>query len=121
MNAVTIIYNILKLKDRRGILRRRETPEEALLWSMIRKDRLGVKFRRQHSIGGYIADFYCPEKKLIIELDGYQHLKNDGKEYDANRTKYFEGLGITVLRFGNIAIRTNINFVIQKIIQHLSL
>lgn len=74
---------------------------------------MGVKFRRQHSLGKYIADFYCPEKKLVIELDGGQHSAQ--KEYDENRTRYFATLGVRVLRVWNNEIRENLNGVLLKI------
>jgi very-short-patch-repair endonuclease len=117
-NAMTTIYNILKLKERRANLRTVQTPQEILLWSRLRREQLSFKFRRQHSIGGYIADFYCPSKKLVIEIDGSQHFTN--KEYDEIRSKYLEGLGIKVIRFTNADINTNINGVIENIIKELN-
>jgi very-short-patch-repair endonuclease len=113
---MTIVYNILKLKDRRVNLRNGQTPQEILLWSRLRREQLGSKFRRQHSIGGYIVDFYCPEKKLVIEIDGSQHLKKNANEYDHARSSYFKGLDIRVLRFTNTEINTNIEGVTQKIL-----
>lgn len=115
---MTTIYNILKLKERRANLRTVQTPQEILLWSRLRREQLSFKFRRQHSIGGYIADFYCPSKKLVIEIDGSQHFTN--KEYDEIRSKYLEGLGIKVIRFTNADINTNINGVIENIIKELN-
>jgi very-short-patch-repair endonuclease len=117
---MTKVYNILKLKERRSKLRENQTPQEIILWSKLRREQLGFKFRRQHSVGGYIADFYCPAKKLIIEIDGSQHFEKNAKEYDKNRTKFFEGLDIKVLRFDNSEINTNIEGVILKIITELS-
>jgi len=61
-NTMTKIFNVIKLKDRRISLRNNQTPHEVLLWARLRREQLGFKFRRQHSIGGYIVDFYCPEK-----------------------------------------------------------
>ncbi len=106
------------LKQRRQDLRNNATPEERLLWEDVRGKKLGYKFQRQHSIGPYIADFYCPAKKLIIELDGSQHL--DTKEYDEERTNYFISLNLKVLRFWNNEIRSNLDGVIMKIKQSLS-
>ena len=117
---MTKIYNILILKDRRGLLRIKQTPQEVLLWSRLRREKLGFKFRRQHSIGGYIVDFYCPEKKLVVEADGSQHFENEAEEYDRNRTRYFEGLGIKVLRFTNAEINTNMNGVLLEITTELN-
>ncbi|HLO17330.1 MAG TPA: DUF559 domain-containing protein, partial [Anaerolineales bacterium] len=80
-------------------LRKEPTSAEAKLWSRIRNDQLGVTFRRQHAIGNYITDFCAPREKLIIELDGSQHLEQ--QEYDDARTKYLEARGYKVLRFWN--------------------
>jgi very-short-patch-repair endonuclease len=110
------IFTLGNFKDRRKELRKRSTPEEHLLWAKLRAGQLGYKFRRQHSIGPYIADFYCSEKKLIIELDGNQHLDNKG--YDLERTNYFESLDIKVLRFWNDEIN-NIEKIISRIIEFL--
>ena len=117
---MTIVYNILKLKDRR-VVRNNQTPQEILLWSRLRREQLGFKFRRQHSIGGYITDFYCPVKKLVIEIDGSQHFGKEAKKYDDIRSNYFEGLCIKVLRFTNTEINTNINSVVENIMNELNL
>ena len=94
-------------------LRRESTPAERKLWSRIRGDQLGVNFRRQHAIGNYITDFCSPKAKLIIELDGSQHL--DQKEYDEARTKYLEIRGYRVLRFWNHDVMNNIDDVLTVI------
>jgi very-short-patch-repair endonuclease len=96
------IHNISRLKERRKELRNSLTPAEAKLWTMLKDSQLyGKKFRRQHSIGGYVLDFYCPSEKIAIELDGVIHTHKDVKEYDYNRTQYLESIGIKVLRFRN--------------------
>ncbi|MCX6752089.1 MAG: endonuclease domain-containing protein [Candidatus Nomurabacteria bacterium] len=110
------INNIKKLFPRRKELRNNSTPQEILLWLKLKNSQIGLKFRRQHSIGGYIIDFYCPTKKLAIEIDGSQHFTKDSQKYDEIRTKFFEGLSIKVLRFTNTEINTNIDGVLQKII-----
>ena len=94
-------------------LRKDPTPAERKLWALIRNDKLGVKFRRQHAIGNYIPDFVCIKKKLIVELDGSQHLEQ--VEYDTERTKHFETLGYKVIRFWNNQIMNDINGVIKAI------
>lgn len=96
-------------------MRNNGTSEEILLWLRLKNSKLGSKFRRQHSIGGYIVDFYCPSKKLIIEVDGPEHFKKENKEYDEIRTKFFNGMNLKVIRFSNTEINTNLNIVIQKI------
>ncbi len=106
-------YNDPKFKARRKELRHNETPEEKLLWDKLRGKNLGYKFSRQYSAGPYILDFFCSEKRLAIELDGFQHLEN--KEYDAERDNYLLMNDIKVLRFWNNQITANIDEVIDKI------
>lgn len=110
-----IINNISKLYSRRKKLRNNSTPQEIMLWVRLKNSQLGFKFRRQHSIGGYIVDFYCPLKKLIIEIDGSQHYKKDAVEYDAIRSNYFEGLNLKIIRFSNGDINVNMEGVLMKI------
>ena len=95
-------------------LRKESTPEERKLWALLRNDQLGVNFRRQHAIGNYIPDFCCIKKKLIVELDGGQHIEQ--QEYDAERTKYFESLGYKVIRFWNNEAAKDIEGVIRAIL-----
>jgi very-short-patch-repair endonuclease len=100
-------------------LRKKSTPAERKLWSRIRNDQLGVNFRRQHAVENFIPDFplrgrcVCIEKKLIIELDGSQHLEQE--EYDEERTKYLEVEGYKVIRFWNKDVMKDINSVIKAI------
>lgn len=94
-------------------LRKEPTPAERKLWAVIRNDQLGVSFRRQHAIGKYIPDFVCIQKKLIIELDGSQHLEQ--AEYDAERTKFLESKGYKVIRFWNNAVMNDLNGVVKAI------
>ena len=113
----THLNNLNTLLDARRDLRNNPTREEDVLWQQIRNSKLGYKFRRQHSIGNFIADFYCPSKKIIIEIDGGQHL--DKKEYDRERSDYLESLGFKVIRFWNEEINSEINEVIEKIKKEL--
>ena len=103
-----------KTKHQAIQLRKKSTPTERKLWSRIRDDQLGVAFRRQHAVGNYIPDFCSPKAKLIIELDGSQHLEQE--EYDEERTKYLESLGYKVIRFWNNDVMNNIDGVILAII-----
>ena len=103
-----------KTKHQAIQLRKKSTPAERKLWSRIRDDQLGVTFRRQHAVGIYIPDFASPKAKLIIELDGSQHL--DQQEYDQERTKYFESLGYNVIRFWNNDVMKDMESVILAII-----
>ena len=90
------------------------TPVEVKLWARLRANRLdGVHFRNQHAIGNYVPDFCAIKERLIIELDGSQHLEQT--EYDDDRTKYFESLGYRVIRFWNNQIMKDMNGVIFTI------
>lgn len=93
------------------------TPEEIRMWNYLKGSQLGFKFRRQVSIGSYITDFYCPKAKLIIELDGSQHL--NAKDYDNERDQFLTSQGYKVLRFSNQEIIESIFQVLNKIKQGL--
>ncbi len=75
----------------------------------------GLKFRRQHPIDKFIADFYCHEKKLVIELDGTVHDDKMNAQYDEARSYELKGSGITVIRFRNSEVENNISFVLNEI------
>jgi very-short-patch-repair endonuclease len=97
-------------------MRHAMTDAERKLWNELRAHRLmGLGFRRQMPIAGYIADFACPDHRLIVEVDGSQHGEN--AEYDRIRTEQFEALGWTVLRFWNEEILKNINNVCDGIVR----
>lgn len=113
------LHNLQILTERRKELRKNQTPQEIKLWWYLRDERMGIKFRRQHSVGGYILDFYCPKKKLIIELDGGVHKQKENEEYDRVRDKFFQELGYLILRFTNTQIEQNINEVLRTIKYHL--
>ena len=76
------------------------TPEERHLWYEFSRD-YDIKVYRQRIIGNYIADFYCAQVKLVIELDGSRHYDEDKQKYDGIRTAYFNTMGIEVIRFSN--------------------
>src|SRR5688500_18025840 len=95
-------------------LHRNMTDAEAKLWRHQRAHRMGdVHFRNQHAIGNYVVDFCAPRKKLIIGLDGSQHLEQE--EYDAERTAFFESKGYRVLRFWNNDVMNNVDAVLKLI------
>ena len=101
-------------------LRHRTTEAEQKLWSLLRNRQLkGKKFRRQHAIANYVADFYCNESKLVIELDGNFHTEAETKEYDKSRTNLLNELGITVLRFWNEEVIKDPGKVLEKISEYL--
>ncbi|UYZ61948.1 endonuclease domain-containing protein [Hymenobacter weizhouensis] len=96
------VHNLLHKKQLRRELRSHTTAAEASLWTYLQRSQLsGRKFRRQHNIGPYIADFYCPAEKLVIELDGAGHYNVVGNARDIDRTCYLEAQGLRVLRFEN--------------------
>ncbi len=110
------IHNINPLKGRRKELRNSLTPAEAKLWSLLKDSRLeNRKFRRQHSVGPYILDFYCPAEKLCIEMDGEGHYTEAGFEYDPARTEFLNSLNIRVLRFENKMVFENPEGVYEEI------
>jgi cyclase len=97
-------------------LRRRHTDTESILWERLRDKKTGLKFRRQHPINQYIADFYCHEKRLVIEIDGPYHLKTEQPKKDELRTKDLNSMGIRVIRFSDDQILKNIDEVINKMV-----
>ena len=115
------LYNNSKLKLRRRSLRKNQTGVEGKLWNKLRcRQLLEHKFYRQYSVGSYILDFYCPAKKLGIEIDGGQHLKIKNEIYDNRRTEYLKSKGIKIVRFWNNEINQNLAGVIETITRELA-
>ena len=113
---MTEVFNRSTMKERRQFLRKNMPQPEIILWSKIRRKQIAdYRFRRQYSVGSYILDFYCPELKLAIEVDGESHIRTDVKEYDAQREEQIKQLGLTLLRFTNEDVTKNPNGVLQKI------
>jgi type I restriction enzyme M protein len=101
-------------------LRKNQTSHEKCLWRLLRAHRFaGFKFRRQHDIGPYIVDFYCHEKKLIIELDGGGHSKEPQEQKDKNRDQYFKNRGYQLLRIWNNELFENQAHVLEFIFKIL--
>ena len=95
-------------------LRKKMTRAEILLWEHLKGNNFcGLKFRRQHPISFYIADFYCHSLKLVIELDGKIHINK--KDHDDGRTAEMENFGILVIRFKNEQVEKNIELVLSKL------
>jgi len=110
------IYNTTKSGAYRKKLRKSLTPAEAVPWKCLQRSKLlGKKFRRQFSIGRYIVDFYCPECRLAIELDGLGHYAINADLYEAERTKYLGSCGIRILRFENKILISNLEAVLEAI------
>jgi very-short-patch-repair endonuclease len=100
-------------------LRNNPTPSEAALWEYLKNKPLGYKFRRQHPINKFIADFYCHALKLIIEVDGEIHTLKDVNEYDNLRQSFLEHEGVSFIRFTNREVATSMDEVISKINQKI--
>lgn len=100
--------------------RRGQTTAEELLWQNLRNRKLsGFKFRRQHPVADFIADFYCHEAKLLIEIDGAYHDQVEQADYDKGRACELEKLGLKVLRFTNEEVEKEISKVVKIIKEHL--
>ena len=109
------------LHDHAKAMRSVPTEEESILWNLLRANKTGYKFRRQHPVDKFIPDFVCLEKKLIVEVDGDYHLTEEQVELDKIRTQILEEMGYRVVRFSNSDVKSSPNFVIEKIISELNL
>ena len=116
MNCMGTLFHLQKttMIGRRKQLRNNSTSQEKLLWKRLQGKKLGHKFIRQYSIDNYVVDFYCPNKRLAIELDGGIHTKTI--EYDKYRTSYLEAFSIKILRFKNSEIDLDMQSVLNKIV-----
>jgi len=101
------------------VLRKQMTDAERKLWSLLRRDQLGVKFRRQVPLGPYVIDFYCVKAKLVVELDGGQHYSDAGTRNDVERDEHLREMGQEVVRYSNMDIIQNEDGVLQDIIEHV--
>ena len=116
------MHNLNNLKERRKHLRNFPTAAEAHLWKHLRAKQLwGRKFRRQHSVGRYVLDFYCPGERLAIELDGGHHQHPSVQSYDTERTNFLLRHGIRVLRFTNEEAIEKTDWVLRSISELFSL
>ena len=112
----TKLNNLPYLKDTRKYLLENMTVAELALWEVLKDKKLmGRKFRRQHSIGHYIADFYCISENIIIELDGLHHYLPEGLAKDKERDEHLALMGIKVLRFENKEILNNLTNILKQI------
>jgi very-short-patch-repair endonuclease len=108
--------NLPHLKKFRKKLRKNLTSAEARFWKVMQNSNFeGRKFRRQHSIGNYILDFYCPSEKLAIELDGQVHFNDISREYDYERRLFLEKQGVKVLRFENKRVFEDLEWMLDVI------
>jgi very-short-patch-repair endonuclease len=113
---MTKLYNRNSEKEKRQFLRNNMTPAEQKLWLHLKGKQIeNCKFRRQYSVAQFIIDFYSPEIKLAIELDGDSHFQEGSREYDRERQQFIESAKITFLRFTNNDIYNNISAVCEVI------
>ena len=103
------------IRERAKTLRRAMTQPERMLWALLRRNQLGLHFRRQHPIGPFVLDFYCAAAKLCVEIDGPSHAER--KEYDQRRTDWLAGEGVRVLRFSTEEVETRSAVVLATIAQ----
>ena len=115
-----LLNNRKELRERRKELRNHSTSAEAALWHMLKHKQLaGYKFRRQHSIGKFILDFYCPSEKLAVELDGHTHKFPEQAAYDAERSNFLQSKGIRIIRIDNRRVFDNTYPVLDFILESL--
>ncbi len=107
------------LLDKAREMRKNPTEAESLLWHYLSDNKLGVHFRRQHPVYGYIPDFVSLKNQIIIEIDGGYHFEGEQPEKDAERNEYLQEAGFTVLRFTNEEVLCDIDTVIEKITDEL--
>jgi len=113
---MTIHYNHKSEKTNRRRLRRKSTEAEKLLWDKLRNRKfLGLKFRRQYSISQFVLDFYCPEKRFAIELDGDIHNRKGVKNHDENRDGFIKDFNIKIIRIKNEMVLDDIDSVLEFI------
>jgi very-short-patch-repair endonuclease len=113
------VHNKTVYKEFRRYLRNNATPAEVTLWTALKGRQLNnLKFRRQHSVGKYVLDFYCAVKRLAIEVDGPNHAEN--AIWDSNRTAFLAFYGIRVIRFTNDEVFNDLQNVLIKISNAIS-
>jgi len=109
------VHNSKELLNIRKVLRNNPPQAEILIWKYLQKSQFDYKFRRQHSIGKYVVDFYCPELKLAVEIDGPVHDEPKNIIHDSEKTEYILNKNIQLIRIDNKDVYTNINKVIEFI------
>lgn len=109
------------IQERARQLRQRQTPSEELLWEQLRDRRLGGhKFRRQHPLGRYIADFYCAQCRLVVELDGAGHQRPEQQAYDQARDAALRAMGCTIVRIPNRQVQNHMAQVLPMLLAALA-
>lgn len=113
---MTEIFNRRAMKERRQMLRRNMSEAERILWSKLRRKQVNeLRFRRQYSVSAFVLDFYCPEIRLDVEVDGDSHNRIAAREYDHDRDEQLKSLEITLLRFTNEEVNNRLEYVVHRI------
>jgi len=113
---------LLKAIDRNAVvlraraLRRNPSLPESLLWQVLRKRPDGRKFRRQHPLGWYVVDFYCPAARLVVEIDGQSHSMGDRPDHDSRRDAWLGGQGMRVLRLDANEVMNDLESAVRAIL-----
>ena len=119
MKNITTRHNVKEQTDLRKSLRNNATIPEAILWRRLKGKQVnGLKFRRQFGVGPYVLDFYCPEIRLSIELDGEVHNNYSVEEHDNIRTRFLNENNIREFRYKNDVVYHNIESIVEEIIQY---
>ncbi|MDP2693174.1 MAG: endonuclease domain-containing protein [bacterium] len=113
------IHNIKNLKKIRRKLRKDSTKSEIILWNKIRNKAFGYKFRRQHSIGNFVVDFYCAELRLVVEIDGYIHGEEFKKQLDEKKENFLLNNDFKILRYMNEQVLFELDSVLQDLSNNL--
>lgn len=116
---MTIIFNKKENKNIRRLLRKQPISAEKKLWYRLRKRQLGYRFNRQYGIGNFVVDFYCAEKKLVIEIDGSTHSTEREIKKDKEREEFFKRLNLKIVRFRNVDVYENSELVVENILNVL--
>ena len=109
------INNKFSLLPKRKYLRNNSSKAAVFLWNHLKNSQQGRKFRRQHSVGHFILDFYCATERLGIEIDGDLHFEKSAVEYDIHRTKLLENFRIKIIRFTNQDVYKKMDYVLGEI------
>ena len=117
---MTKLYNKSSEKEKRRQLRQNITKAEKLVWDKVKDRQIeNCKIRRQYSVDKFVIDFYSPELKLAIEIDGESHFENGAAEYDKERQGFLESAGITFIRFTNNDVSKSLSRVLESIAQKI--
>ena len=114
------VHNTTLTQDIRRKLRKNLTEPEKIFWNKVRAGQAIYKFRRQHSIGPYVVDFYCPQARLIVEIDGDSHAEDGQAAKDEQRNLYFKKLNFRIKRYCNRDIVNNIEGVLEDLYKILT-